>query len=218
MKMNGEGFLIEGNAISEALSLIAKGAGDTDMVFRAMADGMIDATESIAMGLGEAAVGTAEAFRIMTQDALVVESGLKKMGQTGVDAILAIDQESVEFRTAMEDNLLDQVEAVQFGLGYMGDIGRAEFESLYEWSLRATDTTAALGAIAEVVGDEFIQLGDKAVNALKQIDVQSDPVVAAMQDGIISATEAAALGFAELGERSVEQFLAIVDAAQGATT
>jgi len=208
---------VEGNYIAGQLSLIAQGAGAIDIAYQAMADGVITATESIEMGLGETAVGTAEAFRRMTQDALVTESGLIRMGQAGVDALLSIDQQSVEFRSAMEDNLLDQVEAVQFGLGGLGDIGKDTFESMMEWAMRASDTTSALHSVTDILGDEFVQLGDKAINALKKIDLNADKVKQAMADGVVDATEAAQLGFSELGSRSVEEFMKIIEAVKSAS-
>ena len=206
------------NSTADLLSTIARSVDAFPEATTAMADGMISVEEAIEMGLNPAVAGTTERFRELSQDALAVSSGMTRLGQTGVDAMLAIDTEGAKFQTMMNDGVLSTIELASLGLVGMEEMGEHAFTNLVEWSKRSADTNASLAAITQVLGGEMVQMGAKGVRALQGIDLKSRSVRNAMRDGVVSAAEAAQLGFAELGARSVEDFLKIVNAVKNATS
>ena len=206
------------NSTADLLSTIARSVDAFPEATTAMADGMISVKEAIEMGLNPAVAGTTERFRELSQDAFAVSSGMTRLGQTGVDAMLAIDTEGAKFQTMMNDGVLSTIELASLGLVGMEEMGAHAFTNLVEWSKRSADTNASLAAITQVLGGEMVQMGAKGVRALQRIDLTSQSVRNAMRDGVVSAAEAAQLGFAELGVRSVEDFLKIVNAVQNATS
>ena len=206
------------NSTADLLSTIARSVDAFPEATTAMADGMISVKEAIEMGLNPAVAGTTERFRELSQDAFAVSSGMTRLGQTGVDAMLAIDTEGAKFQTMMNDGVLSTIELASLGLVGMEEMGAHAFTNLVEWSKRSADTNASLAAITQVLGGEMVQMGAKGVRALQRIDLTSQSVRNAMRDGVVSAAEAAQLGFAELGARSVEDFLKIVNAVKNATS
>jgi methyl-accepting chemotaxis protein len=76
------------NSTADLLSTIARSVDAFPEATTAMADGMISVKEAIEMGLNPAVAGTTERFRELSQDAFAVSSGMTRLGQAGVDAML----------------------------------------------------------------------------------------------------------------------------------